>query len=86
MAADAALAAGVDEAERLLGEGATVVIVVDTAERLTAFLDRRSADSPGRVAVVVGDPADEGALEAARRLAVELFPVKTPGPLDGTLK
>jgi NAD(P)-dependent dehydrogenase (short-subunit alcohol dehydrogenase family) len=73
MAADTAVAAGVDEGERLLATGATVV-VVDTAERLADLLGSRGGDSPGRVAVLVGDPADPAALEAARRLVEELFP------------
>ena len=76
MADEVAVVAGATEARRLLAEGRTVV-VVDTDEAVTALLDERGPDAPGRVAAVIGDPADALALEAARLLAEELF---TGGP------
>lgn len=76
MTDDAVVVAGASGARRLLAEGRTVV-VVDTDEAVTALLDEREPDAPGRVAAVVGDPADALALEAARLLAEELF---TQGP------
>ena len=72
MTDEAAVVAGASEARRLLAEGRTVV-VVDTDEAITALLDERGPDAPGRVAAVVGDPTDALALEAARLLAEELF-------------
>ena len=68
----AVVAAGVDEAVALLESGRTVV-VVDRAEALVALLDGRVAGAPGRVAVLVGDPADPAALAAAEQLADQLF-------------
>lgn len=74
MTDEAVVVAGANQARRLLAEGRTVVVVVvDLAEAVTALLDERGPDAPGRVAAVVGDPADALALEAARLLAEELF-------------
>jgi hypothetical protein len=70
--ADAVVAAGVAAARGLLEAGRTVV-VVDSAEALVTLLDERTEDGPGRVAVLVGDPDDEAALDAARQLADQLF-------------
>lgn len=72
MTSDAVIAAGVTEGRQLLESGRTVV-VVDTAEALVGLLDERAEDAPGRVAVLVGDPADDAVLEAARQLAEQLF-------------
>jgi hypothetical protein len=69
---DVVVAAGVEAAGELLDQGKTVV-VVDGADALTAFLDGRGPDAPGRVAVLVGDPGSEADLEAARHLANQLF-------------
>ena len=72
MSGSPVVAAGVDEGRRLLETGRTVV-VVDGADALAALLDERRDEQPGRVAVLVGDPADRRALEAAQQLADQLF-------------
>jgi hypothetical protein len=63
---------GVDEGRAALDRGESVV-VVDGAEALAALLAERRAGGPGRLAVLVGDPADEAVLAAARAMAEELF-------------
>jgi NAD(P)-dependent dehydrogenase (short-subunit alcohol dehydrogenase family) len=70
---DAAVATGVEEGARLLASGHRVV-VVDGPEALVRLLHDRRPDAPGRLAVVVGDPTDPEAMEAARELARRLFP------------
>jgi hypothetical protein len=66
------VAAGVSEGARQLAAG-HFVVVVDDAEALVALLSGRAADAPGRLAVVVGDPGDPAALDAARQLSEQLF-------------
>ena len=72
MSGPAVVVAGVEQARALLETGRTVV-VVDTAEALADLLDGRADDAPGRVAVLVGDPADQAALTVAQQLADQLF-------------
>jgi hypothetical protein len=66
------VAAGVGEGARQLAAG-HFVVVVDDAAALVALRAGRGADAPGRLAVVVGDPADPAALDAARQLSEQLF-------------
>lgn len=64
--------AGLDEARRLLGEGASVVLVCDAADVKAAG---RVPEGAGRLAVLVDDGADRSdAVAAAVELAREMFP------------
>src|SRR3954453_20391116 len=71
-------AAGIGEAiaQRLLEQGASVVLGDLDAERLEATATRLDADHPGRVAHVAGDAADAAHVDgliAAAGAPVDLF-------------
>jgi hypothetical protein len=82
----------VETAHLLLERGAEVVLVGDDAVALGQAAPGMRAH--GRVAILVGDPADAAVIDAARAMAAELFgaePVIVPnlefaGRLDPTVK
>lgn len=57
------------EAEGALGRGEKVVLIVPPGAEGAA-----AAARPGRLAVLVGDPADPAVWAAARAMTGELFP------------
>lgn len=75
------VAVGTSEARRVLDRGGDVVVVVapgDVGEAAAEVVELR-AGGPGRLAVMVGDPADPGVLAAAAEMAVELFAGRVTG-------
>lgn len=80
----------VDEAAvaaRMVAAGTDVVLIVDAAVAIRPGIlgpaDTGTPCSPGRLAVVVGDPADPAVVAAAAEMEQELFgaaPTSPPGP------
>jgi len=74
-----AVTADADEAARWVAEGRRVVLIAP-ADRRGGWPAHPEDRGRGRLAVMVGDPADPDVIAAALAMSRELFPEQDRGP------